>query len=253
MRFISDFFSGMRAGLHLPNGTGPAYPRARRNKVRGANPSAASAGGKPAHPVVDVLVRGGILAICVALGSWALFAASGATPNPKSPIKSPVKWNAPVVFTDEVLATDPNAAPREWKYIVLHHSASVRGSAEIFDVAHRQRGWKCLGYHFVIGNGTDQGDGAIVAGPRWYSQEAGAHANATEFNEHGIGICLVGNFDQDVPTPAQLVALKTLINKLCHRYNIPGTNVVGHNQVRLGGSTACPGKNFPLKELREGL
>ena len=253
MRFIADFFSGMRAGLHLPNGVGGAggasYPRARRNKAR----ALPSAGGKPAHPVVDVLIRGGILAVCVALGSWALFAASGAVPNQKLPLKPNVKWNAPVVFTDEVLTTDPNAAPREWKYIVLHHSASVRGSAEIFDVAHRQRGWKCLGYHFVIGNGTDQGDGAVVAGPRWYSQEAGAHANSTEYNEHGIGICLVGNFDQDAPTPAQLAALKTLIGKLCRRYNISGPNVVGHNQVRLGGSTACPGKNFPLKELREGL
>ncbi len=251
MRFITDFFSGMRAGLHLPAGqAGSSYPRPRRNKVRSANPAAA--GGKPAHPVVDVLIRGGILAICVALGSWALFAASGPVPNPK-PLKPPMKWTAPAVFTDEVLTTDPNAPPREWKYIVLHHSASVRGSAEIFDVAHRQRGWKCLGYHFVIGNGTDQGDGAIVAGPRWYSQEAGAHANSTEYNEHGIGICLVGNFDQDVPTPAQLVALKKLITRLCHQYSISGTSVVGHNQVRLGGSTACPGKNFPLKELREGL
>src|SRR5207248_641368 len=99
-------------------------------------------------------------------------------------------------INDEVLATDPAVRVCDWRYIVLHHSASLRGSAEIFDQSHRARGWKCLGYHFVIGNGTDQPDGSVVAGPRWFSQEAGAHANSIEYNEHGIGICLVGNFDQ---------------------------------------------------------
>lgn len=244
MRFIADFFSGMREGLHLPKV--PGVPRRRAARTRTVAPV------KSAHPVVDVAIRGGILVACVALGSLAFYAASGQTPVP-TPFKPSAKWTAPVILTEEVLATDPSVPPRDWKYIVLHHSASLRGSAEIFDQAHRQRGWKCLGYHFVIGNGIDQPDGGIAAGPRWYSQEAGAHANSALYNEHGIGICLVGNFDQDTPTPAQLTALRSLITRLCHRYNIPASGVVGHNQVRLGGSTACPGKNFPLKELREGL
>src|SRR5437868_6609045 len=106
-------------------------------------------------------------------------------------------------FDPEVLSIDPSAAPRHWRYIVIHHSASTRGSAQIFDQAHRERGWRCLGYHFVIGNGTDQGDGIVAAGPRWYSQEAGAHAHSAEHNEFGIGICLVGNFDVNRPSAAQ--------------------------------------------------
>ena len=47
----------------------------------------------------------------------------------------------------------PTAKAREWKYIVLHHTASDRGSVESIDEAHRGRGWKGVGYHFVIGNG----------------------------------------------------------------------------------------------------
>ena len=84
----------------------------------------------------------------------------------------------------------------------------------------------------MIGNGLDQGDGTIVAGPRWYGQEAGAHAHSTEHNEYGIGICLVGNFDVQQPTPAQWHALITLVSKLSQRYHIPLSNIVGHGQIR---------------------
>jgi hypothetical protein len=155
------------------------------------------------------------------------------------------------IFREDALATDPAAPPRAWKYIVIHHSASTRGNAQIFDQAHRERGWRCLGYHFVIGNGLDQGDGVIVAGPRWYGQEAGAHAHSTEHNEYGIGICLVGNFDVQQPTLAQWHALITLVSKLSQRYHIPLSNIVGHGQIRQGGSTACPGKNLHLQAVRD--
>lgn len=155
------------------------------------------------------------------------------------------------VFNEEVLATDPAVSQRRWRYIVIHHSASTRGSAQIFDQAHRERGWRCLGYHFVIGNGTDQGDGIIAAGPRWYSQEAGAHAHSAEHNEFGIGICLVGNFDAGRPSAAQWWALQNLVFRLARKYGIGPENIVGHNAIRQGGSTACPGKNFPMNELRE--
>jgi hypothetical protein len=142
--------------------------------------------------------------------------------------------------------------PGEWWYIVIHHSGTASGSAQSFDQNHREtRGWRCLGYHFVVGNGNGQGDGVIIAGPRWYSQEPGAHANSNEHNVHGIGICLVGNMDEQPPTPAQWAATRALVAQLRRSYNIPPEHVLGHNQVRGGGSTACPGKLTPLGELRE--
>src|SRR5438270_9583625 len=48
----------------------------------------------------------------------------------------------------------PHSSDR-WTCIVIHHSASEEGGADRFDEWHRQRGWDELGYHFVIGNGTD--------------------------------------------------------------------------------------------------
>ncbi|GAH80957.1 unnamed protein product, partial [marine sediment metagenome] len=42
----------------------------------------------------------------------------------------------------------PEALPRPWRWIVIHHSASESGSAATFDQWHRARGWDELGYHF---------------------------------------------------------------------------------------------------------
>jgi N-acetylmuramoyl-L-alanine amidase len=242
MRFLTDFFSGIRSGMRPET---LSYPTRRANKV----PTSA---GRAKHPALDVLIRAGVLLICVALGSVALYAASqpGKAPHVIAPSQT---WTPQTPFPEEVLATDPSAPPRDWRYIVLHHSAGLHGSAELFDQEHRQRGWRCLGYHFVVGNGNGQPDGGIAAGPRWFSQESGAHANATEYNEHGIGICLVGNFEDHPPTPAEFAAVRALIERLCARYHIPGSNIFGHNQVRRGGTTACPGKYFPMKELKAGI
>ena len=187
--------------------------------------------------------------------AWWCFAAKSARadsslssvfPAPSAPILPP--------FEDESMATDPKAAPRHWKYIVVHHSGGSSGSAQSFDAYHREiRGWQSLGYHFVIGNGKGQGDGKVAPGPRWYEQQVGAHAHSTEHNEFGIGICLVGNFDAQNPTPAQWHSLVDLVKRLSTRYGIAPGNIVGHSQIRQGGTTACPGKNLNVQALREAV
>ncbi|MEI6231649.1 MAG: peptidoglycan recognition family protein [Planctomycetota bacterium] len=157
-------------------------------------------------------------------------------------------------FEDEALATDPGAQPRRWRYIVIHHSGGNTGSAQSFDAYHREtKGWQSLGYHFVIGNGKGQADGKIAPGPRWYGQQTGAHAHSAEHNEFGIGICLVGNFDALNPTTPQWQALIDLVKRLSVRYSIPARNIVGHSQIRMGGTTACPGKNFNVQALRDAV
>jgi N-acetyl-anhydromuramyl-L-alanine amidase AmpD len=244
MRLVLDFIAGAMAGMRQTSCLKGAYSA--RPRRRG--------------PLAGILARAGLLALAIAIAAAAMFAAGGLPLRSPSPKPSRASASAasptfvPKQTLDEIVAFDPDSPKREWRYIVLHHSGTSRGSAQSFDMFHRQRnGWRSLGYHFVIGNGSDQGDGVIAVGPRWYSQEAGAHANCPEYNEYGIGICLVGNFDEYPPTPAQLEAARALIRRLCHDYNIPAANVVGHNQVRRGGSTACPGKLFPLAELLQGL
>ncbi len=158
---------------------------------------------------------------------------------------------------------------RHWKHIVLHHSASAHGSALEFHRFHKnERGWDGLAYHFVIGNGNGSGDGEIEVGYRWTDQIHGAHAGNPEYNQYGIGICLVGNFEETgpqggpacpqagsaCPTPAQRESLRALLRWLMERCEIPSTEIVRHKDVRdrqglLAGGTECPGKNFPFEEI----
>ncbi len=143
----------------------------------------------------------------------------------------------------------PAAAANQWKWIVVHHSATPTGSAATFDRDHRQKGWDELGYHFVIGNGTLSGDGQVEVGGRWPKQKWGAHAKTADnrFNDYGIGICLVGNFEIDRPTPAQLRAATKLVSYLMETYHIGPQYVLGHGDTK---PTDCPGRNLALGWVR---
>lgn len=146
----------------------------------------------------------------------------------------------------------PLSAPRPWRYIVLHHTASDSGSVESIDAQHRQRHdssgrpWKGIGYHFVIGNGDGMGDGEIAPTFRWTQQMQGAHAGNAEYNERGIGVVLVGNFEQSRPSMRQRAAARRLVLALRRQYRITADRVVAHRDVR---NTKCPGKFFPVNEI----
>ena len=147
---------------------------------------------------------------------------------------------------------------RLWRHVVLHHSATDVGSASVFDRAHRGRGWDELGYHFVINNGRGGPDGNVEIGSRWKKQKWGAHCGGTpdnEYNEHGIGICIVGDFTSSLPSKAQLASLKELLLFLMRTYKIPVDNVIGHRDAPQT-HTACPGDRFHkylLQTLRPQL
>jgi hypothetical protein len=143
----------------------------------------------------------------------------------------------------------PHVPPRSWQAIVIHHSATPAGGAARFDREHREKGWDELGYDFVIGNGTDTADGLVEVGSRWVKQKVGAHAKTPDnwYNEHGIGICLVGNFDADRPTAAQMRSLAKLVAFMMRTYRIPADRVVGHGDTK---PTDCPGAHMHVSEVR---
>jgi N-acetyl-anhydromuramyl-L-alanine amidase AmpD len=101
----------------------------------------------------------------------------------------------------------------------------------------------------VIGNGTESGDGQIEVGPRWPKQKWGAHAKTpnNEFNDYGIGICLVGNFDIERPTAAQMRSLAKLVAYLEKNYRVPASRVLGHSDTK---PTDCPGRNLSVATVR---
>jgi N-acetylmuramoyl-L-alanine amidase len=136
------------------------------------------------------------------------------------------------------------------EYIIIHHSATTQGDAETFRRAHMAKGWRDIGYHYVIGNGTYSGDGEVETGRP--ENESGAHCSADGMNFKSIGICLVGNFDIDKPTPAQKESLEKLCRDIMERHKIPVLKVLGHGEVK-GAATNCPGKNFDMNAFRKRL
>lgn len=150
-----------------------------------------------------------------------------------------------------LIRTDIPQAP--WKFVVLHHSGTESGSVQTIHAQHIRRRdsagnpWKGIGYHFVIGNGSGMRDGALEATFRWKQQLQGAHAGNALYNARGIGICLIGNFEKTAPTTAQLATLQNLLIQLCSRFHVNADDIVGHSAVR---RTACPGRLFPLQQLR---
>lgn len=141
----------------------------------------------------------------------------------------------------------------QWKYIIIHHSATDEGNALDFNRSHNVRGFQGIGYHFVIDNGSKgKSDGQIEVSPRWTKQQKGAHCLASGMNNRGIGICLVGNFSQDSVSDKQLDSLVYLVDTLKRYYKIPEKNIMGHGQV-YGARTECPGKYFPWRRFMQKL
>jgi N-acetylmuramoyl-L-alanine amidase len=106
------------------------------------------------------------------------------------------------------------------------------------------RGWKDIGYHYVIDR-----DGTVAPGRPL--EQVGAHVQG--HNTGTIGICLLGGhgsserdqFEQHFTT-AQDRALRKLIDRLVKEHG--PMNLSGHNQY---AAKACPGFNVPTWYARE--
>ncbi len=124
---------------------------------------------------------------------------------------------------------------RRISLIVIHCSAVRPGqqsSSQDIDRWHRQRGWREIGYHFVI-----RRDGTEEPGRRL--EQVGAHCKG--HNRHSIGICYEGGLNDegqgcDTRTPEQKKALRDLVLRLRKRF--PKALIVGHHD--LDPRKACP-------------
>ena len=145
--------------------------------------------------------------------------------------------------------TRPQVNISKWRHIIVHHSATTSGNAKIFEEAHRQRGMKNgLAYHFVIGNGSNSGDGEVEIGGRWLSQLKGGHVRSEAHNANSIGIYLVGNFEGGKPSRRQASTLIELTDYLMNRMLRGRPKLMAHRELE---KTLCPGRHFPIKRMHE--
>ena len=152
----------------------------------------------------------------------------------------------------------PKSVEKNWSAIIIHNSATDKGSNAIFDKYHKNgNGWEGVGYDFIIGNGNGCGNGQVQVTFRWRQQKTGAHCK-TDYtnwaNRDAVGICLVGNFNETSPTSRQMSSLLNLVRFLSNRYNIPKSRIYGHNTTP-GHSTKtdCPGRRFPMAKFKSML
>ena len=119
--------------------------------------------------------------------------------------------------------------------IIVHCAATPEGKdfhAADIDRWHRQRKFKCIGYHYVIDL-----DGTVERGRP--DEMIGAHC--TGYNQHSIGVCYIGGMDKqnknpkDTRTQAQKDALWDLLFLLKQKY--PAATIAGHRDF---ANKACP-------------
>ena len=140
-----------------------------------------------------------------------------------------------------------------WEGIVIHHSGSTTGSPDSISALHRDRGFRGLGYHFVIGNGLGAADGEVHVGYRWQEQLAGAHTagvNGDYYNRRTLGICIIGDGEKRSFSDAQLMSLTRLVAELQRRIGIPDDQVMLHRDV---APRSGPGRLFPEVAFRARL
>jgi hypothetical protein len=149
-----------------------------------------------------------------------------------------------------LFATERETDRERWQAVVVRFSGRERGSAERVARRHRREGRQSLGYHLVIGNGRGAPDGEIQIGRRWQLQIAGAHSDpehADWYNEHAVGICLIGKPGERGPTDAQLRALLWVLHRLQDRLEIPADRIV------LNAGEHGPGGGMPIAWIRQQL
>ena len=119
--------------------------------------------------------------------------------------------------------------------IILHCSATKEGqhiTVETMRQWHLKRGWKDIGYHYVI-----YIDGSVHKGRP--IEQVGAHTKGQ--NTGSIGICYVGGVEKDGKTPKdtlnelQETAMVNLIKALREEYG--DMTLHGHNEY---AAKACP-------------
>ncbi len=126
---------------------------------------------------------------------------------------------------------------REIKTIVIHHSGNTDTPKKIRKLHVEINGWNDIGYHFMVSR-----DGKILMG-RDLNIE-GAHVLG--FNRDSVGICLLGNFDNEFLNDKQKQGLTELLENLTKKFNIDKNNIKFHRDFP-NVAKSCPGKNINRK------
>ena len=122
--------------------------------------------------------------------------------------------------------------------IYIHHSVQ---NIEIQNIhtLHLKNGWAGMGYHYFIDKA-----GIIYKGRD--DDKIGAQAKNNNINS--LGVCLQGDFEEDILGDVQRDSLLKLLRYLTLKNKI--IDIRGHEEVT---ETLCPGENISVEELEKSL
>ncbi len=164
-------------------------------------------------------------------------------------------WSSPAPVDSLPAGVIPRAqwargAPRTWladpmngvSQITIHHDGmspfydtswgAAARRVESIRAAHVGKGWADIGYHYTID----------PAGRVWQARPLalqGAHVKVA--NPHNLGICVLGNYEQQTPTAATLRSLEDLVSTERSRLGVSMAAIYTHQEL---APTACPGRSL---------
>jgi len=159
-----------------------------------------------------------------------------------------------------------------WEKIIIHHSLTKDGKVVDWQAIRRyhtswayrgniitkdeardlvkngkrvKRPWTNIGYHFGIEKIND--DYEILVGRQL--NQIGAHVRG--YNKDTLGICVVGNYDDEQPPVEAIKLLIKLCKAMSSIFNISTNNILGHYE--LNNDKSCPGKMFSMDSFRNKM
>lgn len=172
------------------------------------------------------------------------------------------------------------------RYIIVHHSATVDGRLNDWAgikkyhtswrrldkgaiVTQEEAGelmakgipvtapWRDIGYHY----GIERENGLILVRQGRPVNDTGAHA--TGFNESGVGLCIVGNYDHESPDPLLWEEIKRQVKSIATEIGQDASvmaakgRILGHRETYglrgIRPQKTCPGTSLDMDKLRAEL
>ena len=128
------------------------------------------------------------------------------------------------------------------EFIIVHTEASpIVTNAPRYDIINRYHQQRLfdksslgfyVGYHYFI-----EKSGKLIQARA--DTDEGMHTIG--YNLKSLSICLAGNGDMELPTPAQTETLKKFLNQKAKWYNIPKEKIVPHRKLLTHHEKTCFG------------
>ena len=135
--------------------------------------------------------------------------------------------------------------------LMIHHSLTADSGSVSWSAIRRYHvetlKWRDVGYHYGI---ERIGDRVEILVGRMLG-ESGAHCRQGGMNRYSVGICLVGNFDEQPPPDESWAAAVRLARSLQEVLGIPRDRVFGHREF--AAYKTCPGTMFSMQDFRDEL